>query len=393
MSSAESIRSYQEHIQTFNGASSIFNWEDPIRTATAFGECLVLLAIFQSADFLRLVLRLCYLFIGITALTEIGTKFLNGGKAGLVSSYRPSRLMPINKDHVQYHANMFATMFAEVLYWVRRVVDARDLKLTGVSVFCLWFTYCLTAVFPVSSILSLLVIGAFTVPAIYTRFRAEIDHARGHLGGICNKHYSTYHNQITSATQPHISKVSEVWGTVFGAGAGAGAGAAAAAPAAAAPSVRSMKAPSVRSAHPGSIKSAKPASVRSMKSGGGGANPALVAGGAALGGAALGAGAMAMMGGGSKAPSVAPSMRGSVPPSVYSGGGSAGASMYGSEYSYEDEGSFADSGSYAGSVAPAVHWVWTLQGTYTSLLMTVHCGFQTTCAKNLSNFFFFFHYY
>jgi hypothetical protein len=365
MSSAESIRSYQEHIQTFNSASSIFNWEDPIRTATAFGECLVLLAIFQNADLLRFVLRLCYLFIGITALTEIGTKFLNGGHAGLVSSYRPSRLMPINKDHVQYHANMFATMFAEALYWVRRVVDARDLKLTGVSIFFLWFTYCLTAVFSVSSILSLLVIGAFTVPAIYTRFRVEIDHARGHLGGICTKHYNNYHNQIATATQPHLSKVSAAWGSVFGAGAGAAAAPPAAAAPAAAPSVRSMKAPSVRSVHPAaasiksakpaSIKSAKPASVRSMKSSSGGVNPALVAGGAALGGAALGAGAMAMMGGGSKAPSVAgsmggaPSTHGSAPMSVYSGGGSAGASMYGSEYSYEDEGSFA------GTVASAVH--------------------------------------
>ncbi|KAF5095444.1 hypothetical protein D0Z00_003140 [Geotrichum galactomycetum] len=352
MSSAESIRSYQEHVQTFNGASSIFNWEDPIRSATAFGECLVLLAIFQSADLLRLVLRLCYLFIGITALTEIGTKFLNGGNAGLVSAYRPSRLMPINKDHVEYHANMFATMFSEALYWVRRVVDARDLKLTGVSIFFLWFTYCLTAVFPVSSILSFLVIGAFTIPATYTRFRTEIDHMRGHLGGICTKHYHNYQNQIATATQPHLSKVTAAWGNVFG-------GAAAAAPAAAAPSVRSMKAPSVRSVHtaaasiksakPASMKSVKPASVRSMKSSGGGANTALVAGGAALGGAALGAGAMAMMGGG------APSTHGSVPASVYSGGGSAGASMYGSDYSYEDEGSFADHGSYAGTVASAVH--------------------------------------
>lgn len=358
MSSAESIRSYQEHVQTFNVASSLFLWEDPIRSATAFGECLVLLAIFQSADLLRLVLRTFYLFIGITAATEIATKFLNGGHAGLVSSYRPSRLMPINKEHVQYHANLFATMFSEALYWVRRVVDVRDLRLSGISIFSLWFLYCLTAAISVSSILTMLVITAFTFPPIYMRFRAEIDHARGHIGGICTQHYNSYHDQFTSATQPHFSKVSTALGTVFGTGA---------APAAAAPSIRSMKAPSVKSVHPAasiksakpaSVKPAKPASVRSMKSGGG-MNPAMVAGGAALGGAALGAGAMAMMGGSSGAPSVAGSaahsVKGSVPPSVRSGGASAAGSIYDSEYSgYEDE-SFMDEGSYASTIASAVH--------------------------------------
>lgn len=322
MSSAESIRSHQGHLQAAQNVRSLLNWDDPIRTSTVLAECLVLLAIFQNGGVFRFILRMGYLAIGVTAFTEFATKFLSGGQSGLVSSFRPSRMIFVNKEHLQIHGDMIASVGVEVLYWVRRVIDARDLKLTAVSFVAIWFLYILTAIVPFSMMLTIAVILAFLLPPIYSRFTAELDHAHAYFSSILSNKYSEYHNHVATAVDPHLQtyrSARDTMGTVFGTNRSMPPDAAPPPPMA----PPSMRAPSVRAP---SIKaqSIKAGSIKSQ----GGFNPAMAVGAGALGGAALGAGAMAMGG----------------------GGGSAGGSAYSGEYS--DYGSYDDEeySQYTGSI-------------------------------------------
>ena len=355
MSSAESIRSFDGHVQNFHGLMSLFCWENPIRSATAFVECLVLLAICQNNGLLRLILHLGYLAIGVTALTEFATKFLNGGRAGLISSYRPSRLISVNKEHLQHHADTIVAIGVEALYWLRRILDARDLKLTLVSFAGIWILYGITAAISFGTLATIVVILAFTLPAIYYRFKAELDHAHGHFSNIFNAKYTDMQGQFNTAAGPQLERIRAARdgvNTIFGypaAGAAAAVPVAAAVPMmappvempASAPSIRSFRPPSVRapsvhapSVRAPSIQRAQTApSIRSNKSG---FNPAMAVGAGALGGAALGAGAMGMAGGHSNGGSM-------YEHSEY--GDSYGGSAYGSESYISDGQSFA--GSYA----------------------------------------------
>lgn len=316
---SESVRSYQLHVENFNGMMGLLTWQDPVRTSIAFGECLAVLALVQNGGILRFILYIGYFALGVTALVEFVTRWLNGGRSGLVTYFKPSQLIAVNKEHLQGHADTLVAATHEFLYWVRRVLDARDLKLTLTTFAGLWILYALTAVIPVSSMLMVGVIGAFTLPGLYYKFQAEFDHAHGHFAGIFNQHYQNYHGQAMATLDPHIQRyrsTRDAFGTIFGRGAGGAAPVAAAIPPPAAP-----RAPSVRSMRPPSkapsVRSMKAASIRSQ-----GMNPAMAAGAGALGGAAVGAGGMAM------------ADQGSYYGSEYYDEGS----MYGSEYSYMSEG-------------------------------------------------------
>lgn len=290
---------------------------------------------------------------------EVVTKSLGGGNNGLVSSFKPSRFLMVDPAHIQYHAQTYASFVSESLYWLRRIIDAKDAKLTTMAIFSLFVLYILTMMVSLPSLLTILLITAFTFPPTYNRYRPEMDHAYGQISSVFGGHYSNYQGQFNTMTAPHFEKVRAAQnsiGSFFGRGGGApvpAAAAAAAAPVPAAvapvpveappvvaaasehaPSIRSMKAPSVKSSHSArskapSVRTMSAPSIRSVRSKASGMNPAMLAGGAALGGAALGAGGMALASGGSRPPSVMLPAPGA--PSVYSD--------YGSEYS---EGAYSD---------------------------------------------------
>lgn len=216
---AESNRSYQVHVESVRGLMSVLRWENPVKSATVFIECLVILFLIQNGDILRLFLQLGYIAIGITALTEFITKFLNGGRAGLVSSFKPSRLIAINKERLQEHSDSLVSIGEELLYWVRRVLDARDLGLTLTAFFATWALYVVTAIAPFSSLATSAIVIAFTVPAIYSRFRNELTHARGHFSGLIEAKYSQVQGQVNAKAGPQLEKIQaarNTLGTIFG---------------------------------------------------------------------------------------------------------------------------------------------------------------------------------
>lgn len=215
-SSADSVRSYEVHVESVQGLMAVLRWQNPVKSATAFAESLIFLFIIQNGNILRFILQLGYLIIGITALTEFITKFLNGGRAGLVSSFKPSRLILINKERLQEHSDSLVAIGEELLYWIRRVLDARDLKLTLTAFFLTWILYAVTAIAPFSSLATTAVILAFTVPAIYTRFQTELEHARGHFSNIINNKYAEVQDQVNIKAGPQLEKIRAARQTIGG---------------------------------------------------------------------------------------------------------------------------------------------------------------------------------
>lgn len=342
---SESIRSYQGHVDNFQGVMALLTWQDPVRTSIAFGECVGVLMLVQNGGILRFFLYVGYLALGVTALVEFATKFVTGGQSGLVSYFKPSKFLNINKEHLQSHADTIVAVVYEALYWARRVLDARDLKLTLMTFAGLFVVYGMTATVPFASMLTVFVVGAFTLPAFYLKFQKELDHAHGYFSNIfsdkANSARSQFMNsQFMNGLNPHLQKFRQtrdklcvIFGITPGGGApGAPPPAAAPAPMAAppAPSVRSVKPPSMKAASVRSMKapSAHGSAHGSVKSPSH-FNSAMAAGAGAVGGAAIGAGAMGMAG-----------SHGSVYSGHHGGGSDYGSdyydegSMYGSEYSY-----------------------------------------------------------
>lgn len=269
---SDSVRSYEAHVQSVQGLMSLLLWENPVKSATAFIECLIILFVIQNGGVLRFILHLAYLAIGVAALTEIITKFLNGGQAGLVSSFRPGRLISLNKERLQLHSDTLVSIGEEILYWVRRVLDARDLKLTLTAFTSTWILYVITAVADFTSLATTATVLAFTLPALYSRFQTELNHAHAHFSRLFSSQYSAVQNKINTAAGPQIQMVRSCRqnvGAVFGYAPPASAAPVTAAPVVAQPaqsiheSVRSMSSngtAGAESAHSSAPPSVNPSS-------------------------------------------------------------------------------------------------------------------------------------
>ncbi|VVT55194.1 uncharacterized protein SAPINGB_P004474 [Magnusiomyces paraingens] len=224
MTSAASVQSYQVHLQSVSNLRPLLLWENPVRTSVTLAEILAVLLMVQNTDFLRLFLRLIWLSIGGTLLLELVTKFLNGGREGLISSYRPSKtLLPdISRDQLREHSLMIASVLEEILYWFKRALDARDTSFTILAFIFVWGLYLVTYMASISSVLILVVIGAFTFPVLGLRFEPQLARARVQINTVVTNKMAVANAKLRE-TAPGIFTAYNTVLSFLGAPAGAGA--------------------------------------------------------------------------------------------------------------------------------------------------------------------------
>lgn len=217
-----SFSQQQKHVQRVDSLLSLLRWQNPVKSATILSELLVLLLfIHNDWRFLHSLLQIAYVTIGLVALTEAVTKFLNGGQAGLVSSFRPSRYVVIGSAQLQAHAGYIVVIAEELLYWIQRVLDATELRITITSFVFIFFVHRITAIVPFYPLINAVVIGAFTVPAIYARFQSEIDHANNYFANIFGEKVDLVKSEINTKAASQIEFVNSTRqsvGVIFGHG-------------------------------------------------------------------------------------------------------------------------------------------------------------------------------
>lgn len=247
---SESVRSLDMHRQNVSLLRPLLLWENPTRTAIVFAEIMTVLFMAQNSEFLRMILRIIYYSLGVTVALEVVTNFLSGGRGGIVSSFRPSKalLQPINRDQIHYHSNAIASIVDECSYWFKRVFDARDPKLTMMTIGGLWFLHNISYGVSLSQLFTVIVIGAFIIPPIVHRYHHNLNHAYGYFSSAAGQQYNQLTGKVNQNVGPHLDwgrSIYEKFANIFGVGA-VGAGAAAAAAAAPPPPAPVERAPSVR---------------------------------------------------------------------------------------------------------------------------------------------------
>lgn len=264
---SESVFSLEMHRQNISLLRPLLLWENPTRTAIVFAEIVTVLLMAQNSEFLRIVLRVIYYSLGLTVGLEVITNFLSGGRGGVISSFRPSKafLQPINRDQIHYHSHVIASVVDECSYWFKRVFDARDPKLTVMTVVGLWILHNISYGVSISQLLTIVVIGAFLIPPIAHRYNHNLSHAYGYFSSAAGQHINQLTGKVNENVGPHLSWSKNLYATIasiFGIGGAATGAAAAPQEPAKAPSVKSMNIgePSLHSRAP----SMRTPSVRSM---------------------------------------------------------------------------------------------------------------------------------
>lgn len=361
MSSAASIQSYEVHVRSVSNLRPLFLWENPVRTSVTLGEILAVLFMVQNSDFLRIFLRIIWLSIGGTLLLELATKFLNGGRSGLISSYRPSKsLLPaISPEQLQAHSIAIASVLEEILYWLKRALDARDTSFTIMAFIAVWALYLVTYIASVASVFILAVIGAFTIPPLVVRFEPQIAHARAATNAWFTQKSAAMGAQFRE-TAPGLASYYDR-GLSLAGGMGLGAAGGAAAMAAAAPAAPTP-APMEAFPQPVPTPAPMPPAAASFRSGSVGGAPSIRSGSVyshttATPPAPMGAVPIPMADGGAPHPGYPPHPGHAG--SVYSGSQYTGSQYTGSQYTGSYTGSYAGSqySGYTGSQASRRHSV------------------------------------
>ncbi|KAF5117937.1 hypothetical protein DUD61_004440 [Geotrichum candidum] len=217
---ASTLSQQQQHIKRVDSLLSLLRWQNPVKSATILTELILLLFLIHNDwRFLHSLLQLVYVAIGLVALTEAVTKFLNGGNAGLVSSFRPSRYVVIGSTELQAHAGYLVVIAEELLYWIQRVLDVTELRVTITAFVSTFIVHRITAIVPFYPLINAVVIGAFTIPAIYARFQPEIDHANSYFANIFGEKVDHVKAEINTKAASQIEFVKTTRnsvGAIFG---------------------------------------------------------------------------------------------------------------------------------------------------------------------------------
>ncbi|KAF5095036.1 hypothetical protein D0Z00_003298 [Geotrichum galactomycetum] len=219
-SDANTLSQQEKHIQRVDSLLSLLRWQNPVKSATILAELFLLLSLIHNDwRILHSLLQLAYVVIGLVALTEAVTKFLNGGNAGLVSSFRPSRYVVIGSAQLQAHASYIVVIAEELLYWIQRVLDVTELGVTITAFISTFIIYQITAIMPFYPLINVVVLGAFTIPAIYARFQPEIDHANDYFANIFGQKVDHVKAEINTKAASQIEFVKTTRnsvGAIFG---------------------------------------------------------------------------------------------------------------------------------------------------------------------------------
>lgn len=182
----------------------LFAWTNPVRSGTAFATVLAILL--GSSNLLRLVLRLLTWTIGVAFVAEYASRKFYNTNRGVVASYRPSRFISGQRQHIEKCTTLIAQAVDDFYAQLLRVVDAEDLATTG-AFFGLSLTgYIFTKFLSLRTIAVLATVVAFTLPPVYLRFQPEIDDLLAKLHHHAGEHLNKVHSQVSQAAAPHLQK-------------------------------------------------------------------------------------------------------------------------------------------------------------------------------------------
>lgn len=190
----------------------ILTWKNPYDTGILLAEALGLFIVFGSTLTLRYFLKFASSIVGLLSLTEWASRSVSGQRKGLVSTYQPSRFLPLSEKVVNDVASYVAYAFRRLTFGIQHLIDARDpvkgLKLAG----ALYGTYILLWIFSLKALLLTSIIVAFSVPPLYLQFKPEVDKIIGQIQAHLHEHAKTVSKHFYAKAGPQIEFVRKLVG-------------------------------------------------------------------------------------------------------------------------------------------------------------------------------------
>lgn len=191
---------------------SILTWKNPFETGVLLAETLGLFLVFGSTFTLRYFLRFASSVVGLLSVVEWASRSVSGQRKGLVSTYQPSRFLPLSENVVNDVASYVAYAFRRLTFGIQHLLDARDpakgLRLAGL----LYGSYILLWIFSLKALLLSGIIVAFSVPPLYLQFKPEVDKAISQILAHLHEHAKNASTQIHAKAGPQIEFVKKLVG-------------------------------------------------------------------------------------------------------------------------------------------------------------------------------------
>lgn len=194
-------------------SNSIFLWKNPVRSGIVLAQLLAAVTVARYGQPLRFVLKGSALALLSLAAIEHFSRIYTGRSAsagttrrGWVSSMRPSRYLSVSDAQREKIAHKLSTSINTGLSHLHTTVDAVDTKHTAVMGVIAGLMFLLLGFVSMTTLLYIGIIGAFSVPKLYSMYQREIDQALDKAKQQAGAKYNDVHSQVMKAAGPHIEQ-------------------------------------------------------------------------------------------------------------------------------------------------------------------------------------------
>lgn len=199
------------NVEKKQGGNDLLLWRNPVETGKVFGGLLVGLLVLKTVNLATLFLKLLYTVVFITGSVEFVSKILLG--QGLISSYAPKECLNIVgllKPHVDCLLQQLPAQQAKL----RKLVFAYQPKNNFRAAAVLYVLHKFFSWFSLWTITFVGVIGAFTVPLVYSLFQTEIDTAVDNGIKVVKTKTEEFSTVASEKTKPYLESLDKKMGPV-----------------------------------------------------------------------------------------------------------------------------------------------------------------------------------
>lgn len=185
---------------------SVLLWTNPARSGLVLVQFLVVATVLRYGQPLRFLLKGSALSLFALAAVEHVSRLYSGGSQGWVNSIRPSRYLNVSDAQREKIAHKIAGSINCALSQIHATIDVVDTKHTALVALVAGLMYALLGFVSLTTLMYVAIIGAFSIPKLYSLYQPEIDQALDKVRKHAGEKYNDVHSQVMKHAGPHINQ-------------------------------------------------------------------------------------------------------------------------------------------------------------------------------------------
>jgi hypothetical protein len=190
----------------------LISWKDPVKTGKIFGVIVVALAALKKGNPINWFFHVAFLALLAAGIVEYASKLVTG--QGLVSKYRPPQSKSCAKTFNEKVLPTLGDVATKLEDKLHRIIYAQDTECTLKAAGLSYIIYKITSWFSIFTLIATAVVLVFTVPAVYSRNKKEIDAIVAEYTKLIKQKTCELTKDARKAAGPHVKNILEKAGTV-----------------------------------------------------------------------------------------------------------------------------------------------------------------------------------